>query len=76
MAIKIVAETIVVAILFLLIIVFSVKFGITITASQINWSSVTFSIGFILGSLLTIFYLKRGAVVKILKRLKRVIKRK
>ncbi len=76
MAVKKIIEATLSTALVLLIIWFSATFGINITAAQINWSSVTFSIGFILGALLTIFYLKRATFVRMVKKMTRAIKSK
>lgn len=73
--IKIELEVIAIVAVFALLFASLTSFGINVTAAQINWSSVTFSFGFIIGAILMIFYLKRQAVINVLKSLARKIRR-
>ena len=66
---KIELEILAIVAVFALLFVSLASFGINITAAQINWSSVTFSLGFIVGAILMIFYLKRRAFIRALKKI-------
>ncbi|GEM_PF-2864107 len=59
--------------LFLVLFFSSLNLSHELTAKQINWSSVTFSLGFITGAILAAFYLNRRATLRFLKRMKRAL---